>query len=200
LKDMTFEHGAAVHPLTGGDRVAGGAAIVSADGGADADASAPSVIAGGFSLHVAGATSYVEETFPDEDELFVAARFRLEEAVASQVEIVRVVVAEGPPHVEARISATQRVGVTLGSTVLGTAPQALVPGAVYRLGLHVVKGRNGKGDVEAFLAADGQAFGAAFARASVTVWRPRALRVGSLTTAPAKITFDDVRIDRQSMP
>ena len=73
----------------------------------------------------------------------------------------------------------------LDGTVIGADSAPLVPGTTYVVGLHQKRGTGSNGVLEAFLAADGAAFGAPFASRTNGTWTTGMdrLRIGA-TNAP----------------
>ena len=71
----------------------------------------------------------------------------------------------------------------------------LTVGKVYRVGLHVKKGKNFNGTLAVSLADDAADFTTPFAQATnIDFERPSKLQIG-LTSASSSVTFDDIKID-----
>ncbi len=87
------------------------------------------------------------------------------------------------------------------TTSIGTETAPLVPGVVYRVGLHQ-KGTGSAALLEAFLATGDAPFGGAFAvNASQSIASaPVSFDIGSTGTTPVDLTLDDIRLDTATMP
>jgi hypothetical protein len=77
-----------------------------------------------------------------------------------------------------------------------------VPGTTYRIGLHQKRGTGGNGVMEAFLAADGAAFGAPFASQVNGSWTTAMdrLRIGATNSTAVNVVLDDILLATGAMP
>jgi hypothetical protein len=212
LKDITFENGALVHAVTGGDRAVGdaGLAIITNDAGPPIDAGfddsgdaiapppPPLAIAGQYSMRVTAA-AFVEETFGPIDEVFVTARLRVDATVSTAVPVMRILPETGTNLIEIRLLPTLRLAAFQGAQI-GTNTNPIEIGKPFRLGIYVKKGKNANGALEVRIAPDGMPFPAAFAQnANLDFERPDKLQIG-LASASSAVTFDDVKIDSAILP
>jgi len=203
VKAITFEDGVLVHPVTGVTTTLGDASLLGAvaDAGADAAdadpdaATLPDVITGKYSMYVAS-TAVATQTLPLVDEVFVTARFRVEQAVSTQTGIFRITSATAP-NLDIVLQTSMSLTAAVGGTTLGTSA-VIQPGKVYRLGVHVLRtmgNGNPNGAAEVYLANDGAAFASAFgAQTKIAIERSTNVTFGVLGTA-SPVTFDDITID-----
>jgi len=195
IKAITFENGQLVHPLTGGDLAVGDASLLTKDANVDesGDATTLTAIGGEFSMHV-DSIAFIEESFTPIDEVYVVMRLRVDAPVTATVPILRVTPQTGTTTIDVRLDATQKLSVSQGAQI-GVASKVLDVGTIYKVGLHVKKGKNFNGTVQVYLAADGTTFGAPFAQSmNIDFERSSKLQVG-LSAANSSVTFDDVKID-----
>ena len=87
------------------------------------------------------------------------------------------------------------------SSAIGSNSAALATNTIYHVGLRQKRGAGGDAILEAYMAADGVAFGAPFAATNGGTWTTQAdrLRFGA-TTGTLDATFDDVRLDTAILP
>ncbi|MFL5800955.1 MAG: hypothetical protein ACJ8CR_04360 [Roseiflexaceae bacterium] len=191
IKDITFESGRLVDATNGVDSTSGSVTLETA-----------SPLKGSYSARVAGvADAYLQENFSATDDLYIALALRV----------------NALPSADTRILLVSNNGTTIGNLVLrsngalrlrnGTAPigvdtAPLSVGATYRVGIHQKRGSGGNAMLEAYLAADGAAFGAPFAAISNGTWATAAdrLRFGATVSVAIDATFDDLKLDAASMP
>jgi hypothetical protein len=100
------------------------------------------------------------------------------------------------------LSPAGRLRLRNASTGVGLESAPLAVGGTYLIGLHQTRGTGGNGVLEAFLAPDGGAFGAPFARITNGTWTTAAdrTRFGATTSVAVDLTIDDVLISSGGMP
>ena len=84
----------------------------------------------------------------------------------------------------------------------GRISTPLLPGTVYRVGLHQRRGTGSNAVLEAFLAPAGTAFGAPFASLATGTWTTSAdrLRFGATSGSAIDATADNIALDAGATP
>ena len=193
IKDITFENGSLTDPTTGVDSIAGSVSLVS--GGQQ--------LKGLYATRIPNATSaYLQENFAAVDNVYVSFYIRVNSLPPSPVRIVMLSNAGTTVgNIELRTDGALRL--RQGTTAIGSNSAALTTNTIYRVGLRQKKGAGGDAILEAYLAADGAAFGAPFAATNGGTWTTPAdrLRFGETTSASTlDATFDDVKLDTAMFP
>jgi hypothetical protein len=189
IRQMTFEGGLR-DPSTGVDSVTG---VV------DLDTATP--IHGTASARFADTTGYLQEAFPATADTFLSMRLRI---VALPIGSPRIVFLSNAGVTVGNITlgSTGRLRLRNGSTTIGADSAALAVGSTYLIGLHQKSGTGANAVLEAFVAPDGETFGAPFARAANGAWTTAAdrTRFGATNGTAVDLTVDDVLIGSGSMP
>ncbi len=191
IKDITFENGSLTDPTTGVDSIAGSVALAS--GGQQ--------LKGLYAASIPNATSaYLQESFAAVDDIYVSFYIRVNNLPASAVRIAMFSNA-GTTVGNIQLLSDGRLQLRNASNAIGSNSTALTANTIYRVGLRQKKGTGGDAILEAYLAADGAAFGAPFAATSVGTWTTQAdrLRFGA-TNSTLDATFDDVKLDTAMLP
>jgi hypothetical protein len=212
IKDLTFEDGtpSLVNSLTG--------ATTNANGGMVQELASP--LKGTYSARVPNRNNtYLEQTFPGADDLYVSFYVRLAALPTADMRIAQVIVSGGGTQANLWVRSNGTLCLKYNATWSGTAGTTasactatalLVAPTVYRVGIHE---RRGDGTnpavVEAWLAQGDGAFPSqpfttsSVASTSTAYWTTKAtsFRFGaSLTTGALDATFDDVKLDTAFMP
>jgi hypothetical protein len=150
---------------------------------------------------VSNATGYVQEDFAATDDLYLSFRLRLP-ALSSGSPRVVMLANGGTTTGNFVLTSTGRLRLRVGSTTVGVDSAPLQAGVTYRVGLHQRRGTGSNAIIEAFLAADGAAFGAPFARSTTGTWTTAAdrLRIGATNGSAVNIVVDDVILANGVMP
>jgi hypothetical protein len=189
IRQITFE-GGLLDPSTGIDSVTG---VVGLDTGTP--------IHGTASARFANTIGYAQESFPATNDTYLTMRVRL---VALPVGSPRIVLLSnaGVTVGNLTLSPAGRLRLRNASTGVGLESAPLAVGGTYLIGLHQTRGTGGNGVLEAFLAPDGGAFGAPFARITNGTWTTAAdrTRFGATTSVAVDLTIDDVLISSGGMP
>ena len=192
IKDITFESGSLIDVTNGVDRIIGTV---------DLETAAP--LKEVFSVHVPNvSSSYFEETFTPTDDAYVSFYIRLNALPASTPRIALLSNAGTTVgNIVLKTDGTLRLRHGHPATTIGTSAVALIPGQLYRIGMHQKRGTGGNAVLEAFLAANDDPFGPPFAATNAGTWTTAAdrYRAGATTTA-VDIVFDDIKLDGGSMP
>ena len=100
------------------------------------------------------------------------------------------------------LTSAGRLRLRNASTNVGVESTALQVGSTYRIGLHQTRGTGGDAVLEAFVAPDGAAFGAPFARMTNGTWTTSAdrTRFGATNGTAVDLTIDDVLVSSGAMP
>jgi hypothetical protein len=153
------------------------------------------------SAQIPNATStYLQESFAAADDIFVSFYIRVSSLPASSVRIAMFSNA-GTTVGNIQLMTDGRLQLRNASSAVGSNSAALAANTIYRVGLRQKKGAGGDAILEAYMAADGVAFGAPFAATTSGTWTSQAdrLRFGA-TTATLDATFDDVKLDTAMLP
>ncbi|MEQ1761489.1 MAG: hypothetical protein ABL986_24545, partial [Vicinamibacterales bacterium] len=189
LKAITFEAGSLVNATNGLDAVRGVASLETA---------AP--LKGWFSARVAGEV-YLEEKFSASDDLYVSLYIRIGALPVADTRIVQISNA-GDTVGNIVLRTNGRLRLRIDGKTVGAESQSLVPGQLYRIGIHQRSGTGADAVLEAFVASASTPFGAAFSSATTGVWTTRAdrLRLGATTSSVVDLVVDDVVLNTGSMP
>jgi PKD repeat protein len=191
IKDITFENGSLTDPVTGVDSTSGSVSLVS--GGQQ--------LKGLYSAQIPNATSaYLQQSFAAVDNIYVSFYIRVNSLPASSARIAMFSNA-GTTVGNIQLMTDGRLQLRNASSAIGSNSAALATNTIYRVGLRQKKGAGGDAILEAYLAADGVAFGAPFAATNGGTWTTPAdrLRFGA-TTSTLDATFDDVKLDTAMLP
>jgi PKD repeat protein len=191
IKDITFENGSLTDPTNGVDSIV--SSISLASGGQQ--------LKGLYSARIPNATSaYLQQSFAAVDDIYVSFYLRVNSLPASQVRIAMFSNA-GTTVGNIQLMTDGRLQLRNVSTMIGSYSAPLSVNTIYRVGLRQKKGAGGDAILEAYLAADGAAFGAPFAATNGGTWMTPAdrLRFGA-TTATLDATFDDIKLDTAMLP
>lgn len=188
IRDVTFEDGVLKSPTTGVDRTQGTLSIVTT-----------MPLAGTTSVRVQqsvlGTSSLGIDLAVPEPELWLSMLFRFDSNLGKQAVFLRLTLASPSGTVSVGLSGGRRLELNQ-STVLGLS-DVLLDGVVYRLGLHVHGGANGT--IDATLA-QGAGPDTLFATTSATLGSTTKVDFGQLTLNDIEPVFDNVRLDRASLP
>jgi hypothetical protein len=160
-----------------------------------------SPLKGSYSARVAAADAYLQESFSAVDDLYVALALRVSALPSADTRIL-LVSNNGTTIGNLVLHSNGSLRLRNGSTTIGGDSAPLSVGATYRVGIHQKRGSGGNAVLEAYLAADGAAFGAPFAAISSGTWATAAdrLRFGATVSVAINATFDDIKLDAASMP
>jgi hypothetical protein len=191
IKSITFENGKIKHPITGVDRVIGSPTIVKSG-----------ALSGKYSLGFENTGSaYVEEDFAAEDVIFVSFLLKINSLPSTDT---RILFFSNQGQVAANIVLANNGSLRLGfgASSIGSASPALAANTVYRVGLYQKRGSGSNAAAAAYLAPEGQSFGAPFAEVANGSWTNQAnmLTFGATDTRPVNIVFDNLILGRQFTP
>jgi hypothetical protein len=161
-------------------------------------------IKGNYSARFTAAPSYLEESFPSADALYMSFYVRVDSLPAGDVRLA-LVTNNGVDIADLQLRSSGQLRLRWltepSATVVGLST-ALTPGTVYRIGLHQQAGTGANAVLAAYLATGDAAFGAPFASIANGTWTDGAtrVRIGAATTLAMSGVIDDVRIDSASMP
>jgi hypothetical protein len=185
IRDITFEDKKLVHPTSGFDSTLGTAQLTTTG-----------PIGGAYSMLVGGLTVYGTVSFSAVDNLYVAVRFRVASASASNAadaHILRVTHSGGAP-IEAVVKGSPRdFSVVQGAAVLGDFGTLATDGTIYRVDLAV----RSTGNVSVKLTGGGATSSAGGA---ATLGASSKLEVGSVSGGAIQAMFDDISIDSAVPP
>ena len=192
IKDMTFENGLIVHPVTGADSDFG-----------SITASPTTSISGSFSAFVdtnSPSRAYLQEDFIPAPDFYAAFEIRIDQLPSSNFRMVEIYNL-GTLVGNVGLSEDGVLSLRNGSTLIGESTP-LQPGVVYRVGIHQQRGAGGNAVLEAFLVQGTGGFGAAFASTSTGAWTTQAtrFRLGTNTSSAVEVRFDNVSLDTVAMP
>ncbi len=189
IKDITFDP-TLLDPVHGVDKVSGTVTRETA-----------TPLAGPGSAKIANNSAYVEETFAATDDVFTTFRLKLN-AIPSASPRVFMVQNGGTTQANLVLTSAGRLQLRVGSTNVGALSIALNTTTTYIIGIRQRRGTGSNALVEAYVAPVGTAFGAPFASRTNGTWRTAAdrLRIGATNSSAVNIVFDNVLIDRSSMP
>jgi hypothetical protein len=189
VKDITFEAGS----LTGTSGFGSTTGTVTLETG--------SPLKGADSMTIATGSSYGTQSYTATDEIFISLYVRIGAIPAGQVRVVRI--ADGGTSVGAlTLETTGKLTLRNGTTSIAATPSALVTGTLYRIGIHQRKGTGSNAVLEGFIATGDAAFGAPFASSSTQTFTSQtdSVQIGATTGTAGRLTLDDIRLDRGSMP
>ncbi|MEQ1760576.1 MAG: DNRLRE domain-containing protein [Vicinamibacterales bacterium] len=190
IKDITFEGTGLTDSTTGVDLVRGGVlldTLTALKGAASATVDDES-------------TAYLEENIIPAPELYVSFYLRLNGILSGTP---RIVLISNAGTTMGSLMLTNQGRLRLrGSSTIGVESAPLIPGRLYRVGVHQKKGTGANAILEAFLASDDTPFGAPFAATTLGTWTTAAtrLRIGNTSTGGVNVTVDDIRLDTMEMP
>ena len=199
IKEMTFEAGSLTGP-SGATKVATAATVGLETG---------SPLKGAYSARIpmGTAAAYLEENFAPENELFASFFLRPGPRGTVDVRVAQTLHGTGGTAVTAGsllLKANGQIQLRNNNTLIGSGP-ILVPGVLYRVGLHQRMLTGGALQLEAFVAEGDATFGGAFAATTTatisTTTGAGTFRVGATGTAGGlDATVDSVAIDSAVMP
>jgi hypothetical protein len=191
IKSMTFESGSLTDSADGADAVRGNS--VSLETGAP--------LKGTTSARIAGTSSYLEESFTAQNDLYISFYLRLNAIPTSEVRLAQVTNA-GSTVGNLLLKTNGQLKLRNGSTTIGSESAPLTVGVLYRIGLHQRTGPSGTAVLEAFLAAGDEPAGSPFANLATGTWLTPAdrLRLGATTSAALDAVVDDVKLNSIAMP
>jgi hypothetical protein len=178
-------------PTSGADRVTGTVNL---------EFTAP--LKGAYSASIPNvASSYLDEIFTATDDLYVSFYLRVNTLPASDVRIANISNA-GTTAGNIVLRANGAIRLRNASTLIGSDTAPLIPGRLYRIGIHQKRGTGADAVLEAFLAQNDNAFGAPFAATTAGSWTTAGdrWRMGTTTSTAVNIVFDDIRFDGGAMP
>ena len=192
IKNITFEDGSLVHAASGADQVVGGVVLetISALKG-NMSASFPNV-----------SNAYLDQNFTDVDEIYISFYLLLNAVPASDTRILSIRLSGSSQIGNIYLLKDGRIRLRNGSSRVGSDTQPLVPGQLYRIGMHQKKGSGTDAVLEAFLAEGDESFGIPFAAIANGTWTTPVnnLRIGATLSTPVDFVMDDIILDRGSMP
>ncbi len=189
IKDITFE-AASLTGTSGFASTTGTVALETA-----------SPLKGVDSMTINGGNSYGTQSYTATDEIFISLYVRLASVPTSQVRVVRIT--DGGTSVGAiTLETTGKITLRNGTTSIAASASALVPGTLYRIGIHQKKGTGANAVLEGFLATGDAAFTTPFATSNSLTFTSQAdsVQIGASTSAVGNIMFDDIRLDTGAMP
>jgi PKD repeat protein len=192
IKDITFENGSLTDPTNGADSTSGTVTLVT--GGQQ--------LKGTYSAQIPNtASSYLQENFTAADDIYVSFYLRVSTLPGSSVRIAMFSNA-GTTVGSIQLMSDGRLQLRNGSTTIGSSSTALAVNTIYHIGLHQKKGAGGNAILQAYLAANGDPFGAPFATTATGTWTTPAdrLRVGATAANAIAATFDDINLDTAGLP
>ena len=143
----------------------------------------------------------MQENFTATDDLFVTFRIRVTTLPTGSPRMMMLSSA-GTTSGNLLLTSTGRLRLRLDGTVVGADSAPLVPGTTYVVGLHQKRGTGSNGVLEAFLAADGAAFGAPFAGQTNGTWTTAMdrMRIGATNSTAVNLVLDDILLASGAMP
>jgi hypothetical protein len=187
---VTFEGGSLTDPVTGVDRVVGGARV---------ESGAP--LKGAHSALVPGASStYLEKRFDASGDVWVSLYVRLNSLPRSDVRIL-LLSNDGDSVGNIFLLPNGRLRLRVASKSIGDS-SPLEEGELYRISLHQRRGSGGDGLLEGFVAVGDDSFGGPFASTSSGAWTTDAnrLRVGATAGGAVDLVLDDVTVSTSGEP
>ena len=184
IKDITFESGSLTDPSNGADAVVGSVALETA-----------TPLKGAASATINSTSGYLREDFSAADELFVSFYLRVNALSASSR---LAMITNGTTNVGVLyLNSTGALQLRNGSTTIATSAAKLVPGTLYRVGLHQKKGTGSNAVLEAFLATGDAAFTTPFAASSAQTFTSQATRLslGATNSSAVNVTVDTIQLD-----
>ncbi len=191
IKDITFEDGSLVHPVSGVDKVVGNVLL---DGS--------SLMNGFYSARIPNLASvYLEETFTGVDELFVSFYVKVNALPASGVRLMFISNA-GTTIGNLYLQPNGALRLRNASTTIGSDSSPLALNTLYRVGIHQKAGSGANAILEAYVIEGDLPFAAPFARLTSGAWITQAdrIRIGSTLAVALDVLLDDIRLDSMAMP
>jgi PKD repeat protein len=192
IKAITFESGSLVNATNGVDSTSGSVSLLS--GGQQ--------LKGQYSVGIPNATSaYLQQSFTAADDIYVSFYMRVNSLPGSAVRIAMFSNA-GTTVGNIQLMPDGRLQLRNVSTMIGAYSAPLSVNTIYRIGLHQKKGAGGDAVLEAYVAANGAAFGSPFAATGGGTWTTPAdrLRFGSTAGGALDALFDDIKLDTAALP
>jgi hypothetical protein len=190
IKDITFENGSLTDGVAGATKVNRGVLL-----------ERTGLMKGLYAARVVEGASYLEEGLPDTTDLFLSFYVRLSELPASgDLRLVRFST-DGETAANLLLR-DGRLRLRMDRRSIGADSDLLVPGRVYRVGIHQRVGTGMDAVVEAFVASGDDPFVAPFAATRRGEWTepPDRVRVGMTTSNAVEALIDDVRLHADEMP
>jgi len=190
IKDVTFENGSLTDGVAGASKVNRGVFL-----------ERTSLMKGLYAARISDEASYIEESLPDTTDLFLSFYLRLSDLPSSgDLRLVRFSV--GRETAANLLLRDGRLRLRMDRAPVGSDSDLLVPGRVYRIGIHQRAGTGMNAVLEAFVAAGDDPFIAPFAATRRGEWTepPDRVRVGMTTSNAVDALIDDVRLHADEMP
>jgi hypothetical protein len=191
IKNITFEDGSLVQPVSGVDKVTGNVLLDSS-----------SAMDGVYSARIPNiATAFLDENFTGVDEVFVSFYVKLNALPVSSTRLMFISNA-GLTMGNLYVQTNGALRLRNGSTTIGADSTPLVINTLYRVGIHQKLGSGANAILEAYVIAGDLPFGGPFAGLSSGTWTTQAdrIRIGATTSQALDLLFDDIRIDSMLMP
>ena len=190
IKDITFEDGDIIDPTTGFDSKTGTITLETAF-----------PIKGADSMTITTGSSYGQEDYTATDEIFISFYLKIAALPSGQVRLARIA-DQGTTVGALTLETTGKVTLRNFVTSLGASTAALTPGTVYRIAIHQKQGTGSNAVLEGFLATGDANFTTPFASSGTQTFTTRAdsVQVGASTPTGGTLTFDDIRLDSETMP
>lgn len=194
LKDITFESNS-LTGTNGADNATGG--------GVGINVASSSPIKGTYYAAVAtsAAAAYVQEDVTVTDNIYATFIFRFPSNPSAIVTIFELRDGSGALlRIRLNTNGSIRLTDTSGGNVGDSS--VLSTNTLYRVGIRYSKGTGSNAILEAYVAADGEAFGSAFASTNTGTSTAQVSRVrcGCPASSTVTLDFDNLRIDDASMP
>ncbi|MEA2746173.1 MAG: hypothetical protein QOI41_316 [Myxococcales bacterium] len=187
IREVTFESGS-LTGLNGGDSVVGLPRVTTFD-----------AIDGTRSMEVDNDNSYLETSVGTVDELYATYLVRLVDLNLGDTTVTRLVAASGGAPIDITLS-KDRASLRVGGMPLNGFFPINNSNGIFRFGIHFRAG-TGNGVVELFVAPRGIAFsGPVVSSSTLTLGRVTAVRLGIIGGGNVTLDFDDLFLDRASMP
>lgn len=191
IKNITFEDGSLVHPVSGVDRVVGNVLLDSS-----------SLMKGVYSARIPNVASvYLDENFTGVDEIFVSFYVKLNALPVSGTRFMLISNA-GTTIGNLYLQPNGALRLRNVSTTIGSDSNPLAINTLYRVGIHQKLGSGGNAILEAYVIEGDIPFVAPFARLTSGTWTTQAdrIRIGATISQALDVLIDDIRLDLTIMP
>jgi hypothetical protein len=191
IKNITFEDGSLVHPVSGVDRVVGSVILDSSY-----------LMKGVYSARIPNvALVYLEENFNSVDEIFVSFYVKLNALPASGTRLMFISNA-GTTIGNLYLQPNGALRLRNSSTSIGSDSNPLAINTLYRVGIHQKLGSGGNAILEAYVIEGDLPFVAPFSRLTTGAWTSQAdrIRIGATIAQALDVLIDDIRLDSAIMP
>lgn len=184
IRNITFENGVLVHPITGFDSNVGGQ-IFSAN-----------PIAGSYSMLADGTAAFGTVSFAPVADLYLTMRFRVDPAspaTTGDARILRITHAGGS-DVEGILAASPRdFSIVQGGKKIGSVNNLATDGTIHRLELRI----QSSGKIN-FVVTNGSS--TVSAGGAGAIGAASKVEVGSISGGTTRVSFDDILIDSAMQP